>query len=100
MGSEGSAGSVDAAGRTRRDAARTVAVFYLAAALLNGPAILRTAERLEHGGVAQQFLVAVVGPLARISRGLGVDRLRAAAERLADCWFAEFHPATPAGSAH
>jgi len=66
-----------------------VAVFYVAAALLNGEAILRTAERLEHGGTAQRSLVAVARPLAGLSRSLRLNWLRETAERLAQRWLAE-----------
>ncbi len=97
MDSERQADLKEPVGRPRSDAVRMVAAFYVAAALLNGPAILRTAERLEHGAAAQRMLVAVAKPLAGLSHGLGADRLRAAVERLADRWFDEPH-VTPAGS--
>lgn len=91
------ANGVEPIGRPRDDVARMVAAFYVAAALLNGPAILRTAERLEHGGAAQRSLVAVARPLARLSAGLHLDRPRVAVERLAELWFAEPDAGRPSG---
>lgn len=87
--------------RSRRDTTRMIVTFYVVGALLNGPALLRTAERLEHGGVAQRALVSVVRPLASLSRSLYLDRFRIGAEWIAERWYGDVRPspsaAQPAG---
>ncbi|MCX7819522.1 MAG: hypothetical protein N2652_10025 [Kiritimatiellae bacterium] len=84
-----SADGANGTGRSRRDVVRLVLAFYLAAALLNGRAVLRTAERMEHGGAAQRLWLAAVRPLAAASTTLRIDRFRDALERFAERWYAE-----------
>jgi len=47
--------------------------------LFNGGSMHNSAQRLEYGR-AHDFWVAVLRPLARVSRATGFDRLRRAAE--------------------
>ena len=56
-----------------------VAVFFALMLLFNGGAMHKSAQQLEYGR-AHDFWVAVLRPLARVSRATGFDRLRRAAE--------------------
>ena len=58
-----------------------VAVFYVAALLLNAEGLLRNAERMTYGR-QREVCVAITRPVATLAGGLGVTRLRSGIERL------------------
>jgi hypothetical protein len=72
------------AGLPRGSIHRTVAVFFVAGALLNGENLLRSAERMEHGTSARAVCVAVARPLAAVTRALHLGALRRTVETWVD----------------
>lgn len=69
------------AGRSRSAVFITVAVFYVAAALLNGRFLHEEASKREYGKV-RDIWVAATRPLAEISTRLHLDSIRNSVEKL------------------
>jgi hypothetical protein len=65
-----------------RKVGAAVAVFYVAALLLNAEGLLRNAERLAHGRPLRQHCIALSAPVAGLARRLGVTKLRSGIERM------------------
>jgi hypothetical protein len=61
-------------------------VFFVLMLLLNGGAMLKSAEQLEFGRT-RDFWVAVLRPVAMISRLTGFDHIRSGAEETLGGWF-------------
>jgi hypothetical protein len=78
-------------GTPRRNVHFMLAVFYVAAALLNGESLLRSAERMEHGRVLRMVCVAATRPLAAASRALRLDVPRRAIEAWVDTALPGWH---------
>ena len=70
-------------GQSRARVHLAVAVFFTAAALLNGPALEREA-RLMKFGRARDWAIRLAAPLARLSQALYLDRPRQGIETWAD----------------
>jgi hypothetical protein len=64
-----------------RKVGAAVAVFYVAALLLNAEGLLRNAERLAYGPL-RQHCIALSAPVAGLARRLGVTKLRSGIERV------------------
>ncbi len=78
-------------GAPRGSIHRTVAVFFVVGALLNGENLLRNAERMEHGSRARAVCVALSRPLAAVTRALHLGALR----RTVETWMDAVSPQPP-----
>ena len=58
-----------------------VAVFYVAALLLNAEGLLRNAQRLPYGPFRQQCLK-LIEPVAGVAKAVGATQLRTGIERM------------------
>lgn len=64
-----------------RKVGAAVAVFYVAALLLNAEGLRRNAQRMPYGR-QRAFCVAITTPVAALSRRLGMTKLRSGIERM------------------